>query len=803
MRIPASCYRLQLSPDFTLDDARRAAPYLRALGVGDVYLSPILAARPESRHGYDVIDPARVRPEIGGEPALRALHSELQRLDMGLIVDVVPNHMAADHRNPWWWDVLRHGRRSRFARVFDIDWDAPGCGGKVVLPVLDGTLEHVIGRGELRVVEEEGEAALAYYERRFPLAPGSRDRAGDDPAALAAAQQYRLADWREAATAVNYRRFFDIADLVAVRAEREDVFAATHDLLLRLVREGVVTGLRVDHVDGLGDPEAYLGRLAGATEGTYVVVEKILARDEDLPPAWAAAGTTGYDFLALAGGLFVDPAGAEGLRRAHRRITGLPPNFAAIAEAARRRVLAELFRADLERVAREAEAVGLAAGDPEGLRAALAELTVQMVVYRTYAGERGLDGDGRRRLADAAAAAQPALAGEARACLDAVAGAIADPTPRTLPFVRRWQELTGPVAAKGVEDTALYIDTYLTARNEPGCDPGWPATEPDELHRRLAARSGHPVNATSTHDTKRSEDVRMRIAALSELAEEWVQRFDRWRTLNGPLRAREDAAPDAGEEWLLYQTLVGAWPLDVAARGPLSERMRAFMLKAAREAKTHTSWLAPDPGHERELAGFVAAALDPGNAAFLDDVGEFARRVAEIGARSSLALLALKLAAPGVPDVYWGNELPDLSLVDPDNRRPVDFPAHARMLEAIEREAPAANGLLKLWVTRCGLHLRRREPALFAEGAYVPIAAAGPRAAHVVAFARVQADRWVVAAVPRLTAALDGWGETRLPLPAEAPADWDHILTGAEVRGPAPLVGELFDRVPAALLVGR
>jgi (1->4)-alpha-D-glucan 1-alpha-D-glucosylmutase len=815
MRIPASCYRLQLSPDFTLDDARRAAPYLHGLGVGDLYLSPILATRPESTHGYDVVDPTRVRLEIGGEDALRALAGEAARLDMGLLVDVVPNHMAADHRNPWWWDVLGRGRDSPYAHVFDIDWDAPGCDGRIVLPVLDGQPDDLIDRGELRLVEEDGAPALAYYDRRFPLAPGILARAGGDLAALAAAQHYRLADWREAPGAVNYRRFFDIGDLVAIRADREDVFAAMHGLLIGLVREGVVTGLRIDHVDGLADPEAYLRRLSEATGGGYVVVEKILARDEALPPTWATGGTTGYDFLALAGGLFVDPSGADRLRRLHRRLTGLPSAFSGVAEEARRRVLRELFPADLEHAARLAEAAGLSGGAPDAMREALAELTVRMEVYRTYADEAGIDGPGRRRLAEAAATARTVLSGAAAARLGALVEAIAQPTAATLAFVRRWQELTGPIAAKGIEDTALYVDTHLTARNEPGCNPSWPATEPEELHRRLAARGGHPLNATSTHDTKRSEDVRMRIAVLSELPDEWEARFERWRSLNCPLRRRPDAAPDAGEEWLLYQTLTGVWPLDIAARGTLPERMAAYMQKAAREAKVNTSWTAPDLDHERDLADFVAGILDPGNAVFLADLDDFARLVAELGARGSLALLVLKLAAPGVPDIYWGNELPDLSLVDPDNRRPVDFPAHARVLESIERRAAEGradlarelaerweDGRLKLYVTWCGLHLRRREPDLFADGEYLPLAATGPRAAHVVAFARVHEGRWVVAAVPRLTAALDGWGDTRLPLPAGAPHAWQHILTGAEVRGSAPAASELFDAVPVALLAG-
>jgi (1->4)-alpha-D-glucan 1-alpha-D-glucosylmutase len=816
MRIPSSCYRLQLSPDFTLDDARRAAPHLRALGIGDVYLSPIFAARPGSDHGYDVVDPTRVRNELGGGHALTALAGELARLDMGLLLDVVPNHMAADHRNAWWWDVLRRGRESPFAGFFDIDWDAPGLDGRILLPVLDGTVEELASRDELRLDEDDAGPALAYHDRRFPLAPGSRDAAGDDIAAVAGAQRYLLADWRTGPARVNYRRFFDIADLVALRTERDDVFAATHALVLQLVADGVVTGLRVDHVDGLADPAAYLERLAGATGGCYVVVEKILDRDEHVPSGWSCEGTTGYDFLALAGGVFVDSGGAERLHRHHRRVTDLPAGFAAIAEAARRRVLRELFAADLEHTVRLAGSAGLGTGSPGALRDALAELTVRLMVYRTYADEQGLDGDGRRRLADAAAAARPALAGEARACLDRIEAAIADPTRQTLPFVRRWQQLTGPVAAKGVEDTALYVDTFLTARNEPGCDPGWPATSPDELHRRLAARRGHPLNATSTHDTKRSEDVRMRVSALSELAGEWEERFDSWRALNGRHRLRPDAAPDAGEEWLLYQTLVGVWPLDPAARVRLPERMRAFMVKAAREAKTRTSWLDPDVGHERELEQFAATVLDPGNSEFLAELDAFARRTAAIGERSSLALLVLKLAAPGVPDIYWGNELPDLSLVDPDNRRPVDFAAHARMLQEVERRCAESraglarelaegreNGLLKLYVTWCGLQLRRRDPGLFADGAYVPLAASGPGADNLVAFARAHEGRWVVAAVPRLTAGLGGWGDTRLVLPDAAPAVWEDVLSGAERRGQTPVAAELFGTLPAALLVSR
>ncbi len=531
------------------------------------------------------------------------------------------------------------------------------------------------------------------------------------------------------------------------------MFAATHAEIVRLVRAGIVTGLRIDHIDGLRDPAGYLERLRDATGGAYVVVEKILARDESLPPEWATAGTTGYDFLALAGGLFVDPDGAARLHAAHRRLTGAPGRFGTSRTSAKRAALAGMLAPDLARVERAA---------PPGLDlGALRELTVALDVYRTYV----RDGD-----AGAADAARLQAAGErAGGGAPAVAAAIARPAPEARPFVQRWQQLTGPVAAKGVEDTALYVDTALLARNEPGCAPDWPFTGAGELHRRLAERAGgHPLNATSTHDTKRSEDVRMRISALSELAADWEEAFARWHERNAPLRRRPDTAPDANEEWMLYQTLAGAWPIDI-------ERVNRFVLKALREAKVHTSWAAPDEAYEADVAAFAEAIL--ASAGFTDDLAAFAARCAEIGARSSLALLVLKLAAPGVPDIYWGNEDWDLSLVDPDNRRPIDFAARAA------RAGERAQG-------RDHEGRPRRSagatPELFAHGAYVPIEVAGRHAERVIAFARVHEGRWAIAAVSRLTAALDGWVDTRLVLPAARPgtmARRPHGRTGRPHRG--------------------
>jgi (1->4)-alpha-D-glucan 1-alpha-D-glucosylmutase len=749
MRLPASCYRLQLSPAFTFDDARRVAPYLRDLGVGDMYLSPIMAARPGSEHGYDVCDPSRVSDDLGGAESLERLAGELRRLDMGLLVDVVPNHMAADHRNPWWWDVLMRGREARWAHAFDIEWDAPGADGRLVLPLLGSARADAIAGGDLRLVEEAGEARIAYYDQRYPVASGT---GGADVEAVLAAQHYRLEDWRTGVP--NYRRFFDIGDLPAVAVEHDDVFAAAHAEIVRLVREGIVTGLRIDHIDGLLDPAGYLEGLRDATGGAYVVVEKILSRDESLPPGWATAGTTGYDFLALAGGVFVDPEGAARLHAAHRRATGMEGRFEALAARAKRAALEGMLAPDLARVVRTAPA-GI---DPEAVR----ELTVELDVYRTYV----RDGD-----ASAADAERLRAAGE-RAGRDApaLAAAIARPSAELRPFVGRWQQLTGPAAAKGVEDTALYVDAAFLARNEPGCAPDWPFTDAAELHARLAQRAaGHPLNATSTHDTKRSEDVRMRITALSELAPEWEEAVARWQERNAPLRRRPDTAPDANEEWLLYQTLVGAWPIDI-------ERVRQFVLKALREAKVHTSWEAPDEAYEADVNAFAEAIL--GSPEFTDDLAAFAGRCAAVGGRNSLGLLVLKLAAPGIPDIYWGNEDWDLSLVDPDNRRPVDFAGRA------ERGGGDSE---KVAVTRAGLGLRRSDPELFAHGAYVPAETAGRHADRVVAFARVHEGRWALAAVSRLTERLDGWADTRVVLPDGAPV--------AEMSA-----AQLFAGLPAVLL---
>jgi (1->4)-alpha-D-glucan 1-alpha-D-glucosylmutase len=672
---PVSSYRLQLSPDFTLDAALELLPYLDLLGVDHLYLSPVLQARPGSAHGYDVADPTRISDDLGGEAALRALSEAAAGRGMGLIADIVPNHMAADESNPWWWDVLRLGRGSPHAIAFDIDWEAPGADGAVILPVLGEPVQDALASGALRPAEDG--AALAYHDRRFPLAEGTEAAAAADLASALAGQHYRLCFWRDGLERLNYRRFFDVSDLVALRADDAEVFRRSHELVLRLVGEGVLHGLRIDHVDGLADPASYLRRLREAAGEAYIVVEKILAPGERLPAGWPVEGTTGYEFLAAAGGMFVDPDGAAAVSERYVTATGRPEDPQLTALAAKRQMLSALFQPDLERVLRRAEAAGIRG---RGVREAVEALTVHLEVYRTYTDETGLASADRERLQRAAAAARDELGGEAGDALPAIVEAVSGPTPGTLPFVRGWQQLTGPAAAKGVEDTALYRDTRLVARNEPGLDPSFMTATPVQLHDWSQEQDGrHPMTTTSTHDTKRGEDVRSRIAVLSQAPDAWLGFWERWRdpSLTGA---------DASADWLMLQTLAGSWPANEDERDGYADRIAAYMVKALREAKEGTSWLDPDEPYEERFTRRAHGLLaDDRFRAALD---ELARVVAPAGAAVSLGQLVAKLIAPGCPDIYWGNERMRLTLVDPDNRRPVDFAGSEVLPKASPRGSP-------------------------------------------------------------------------------------------------------------------
>lgn len=770
-RVPASTYRVQVRESFDLDATRELLAYLDDLGVGWVYLSPILEAHPGSDHGYDVVDPTRVDPARGGPDALARLSAEAHRRGMGVLVDVVPNHVGVESpaTNGWWWDVLKHGRDSRFGRFFDIDWAAGG--GKVLLPVVGDDDQPDAGGpvGNLHLTD----GMLGYHDHRFPICPGTADDT-DDPQQVHARQHYRLVSWRAADDDMDYRRFFAVNTLAGVRVEDRDVFEASHVEIARWFRERLVDGLRVDHPDGLRHPAAYLDDLADLTGGAWVVVEKILEPGEDLPARWATAGTTGYEVLATIDRVLVDPAGESGLGALDERLRGGVPPWPELVRTNKRHVADTILHAEVRRIAREI-AAELEVVPDRTWRAEVDEVLVELLaafpVYRSYLPT------GREHLhhaADMVRADRPDLAG----ALDTVLPLLEDRV--RLPSLR-FQQTSGMIMAKGVEDRAFYRWSRLTSLNEVGADPSEFSLTADEFHDAMARRQATAAEAMttlSTHDTKRGEDVRARISVLAEDPAGWSE------TMDALLAAAP--APDPGFAHLLWQAAVGAWPIS-------RERLHGYAEKAMREAGDRTTWTEPDAAYEKAVHDLVDAAYDdPAVAGLVEDA---AARLAGPGWSNALAAKLLSLTVPGVPDVYQGSELWEQSLVDPDNRRPVDFALRRRLLaEAgpVRPDGPADDGRAKLHVVRTALRLRRDRPDLF--GRYDPLAASGAAAGHVLAFDRGGA----VTVVTRLPLGLEragGWRDTRLDLP---PGQWRDLLTD---RPASSEVGALLGDLPVALLV--
>jgi malto-oligosyltrehalose synthase len=812
--VPASTYRLQLRDSFGFRQAAGLADYLAALGVTHVYLSPILQANPGSPHGYDVVDHSRISADLGGEDEFRAMVKQFHGHGLGVVVDVVPNHMARptpESLNKQLWSVLYQGRASEYAHWFDVDWDVQE--GKLLMPILAGPLEKCLGDLVIDTAPRTPENAehrgpvLRYFDHLLPL----RDGVADLPLGVLLAQQhYRLADWRDAATQLNWRRFFDVDALIAIKAEDPAVFAATHRVLLGLYDEGLIDGLRIDHPDGLADPEGYLRRLAEATGGAWVVVEKILAYGEELP-AWRCAGTTGYNALALVGGMFVDPAGEEPLTEAYVGFAGGPRSFAAVAGEAKRYLAGGAFTAELSRLTRLFTRAAYPALD--GFSAAdvhdvLVALLAAFGVYRAYVtpGEPP-PGSSVAVVTAAASSAREHLDVRLHPALDAVCvavlglgGAAHDPSEQAArdELVTRFGQTTDPVLAKGVEDTAFYRWPRLAALNEVGSDPDIFAISPAEFHvaaERLAVRWPTTLTALSTHDTKRQEDVRARLAVLAEWPQEWAHQVAEWHGLamwltDGAAAQAAQQAPEPDLEYLMWQTLVGAW----LAGG---ERIREYLRKAMREAKTRTSWTQRDPGYESAVLGLADAVL--GDPELTCAIAGFAARIAPDARVNSLGAKLVQLTMPGVADIYQGCELAGLSLVDPDNRRPVDYQRRRRLLAALQAGVDLAGGLdaEKLLVTSRALWLRRDHPEWFA-GRYTPLAAEGPAAAHALAFQRGEHAVTVATRLPAGLRRRGGWADTALPLPE---LHWHDVLTGTRHAGLRPLLAELTHRLPVALLI--
>jgi (1->4)-alpha-D-glucan 1-alpha-D-glucosylmutase len=948
---PSATYRVQLHAGFTFRDAARIVPYLADLGIGALYVSPILKASPGSTHGYDVVDYGVLNPELGTDEDFAQLVATLREHGLGLLVDFVPNHMGiAGGANPWWQDVLENGQSSPYAEFFDIDWEPlqSAATGKVVLPFLGDHYGAVLERGELRLQLADGALTVCYHDLPLPIAPPTyplvlhralpvlQDRMPPDdhqlleyqsiitaferlppqtecdPDRLAErrreqvvakrrladlmrtsplvasavdeaigtfngtpgepqsfdpldelleAQSYRLSFWRVAAEEINYRRFFAINELASIRQELPAVFDASHQLILARIADGSIAGLRIDHPDGLWDPAGYYRDLqraiylarcqAAHNDGDsadaidwasiesvlaetwlnrigrpedrrfYVVVEKILEPGEELPPRWPVAGTVGYEFARATTGLLIDAANRKAFDALYARFIDDEIAFhdlvyqkkqliMRVALASEVNVLAEALNriSEQDRHTRDFTL--------NNLRFALREIIASFPVYRTYVnyGEGVVHAQDRRSIERAVSLAKRRNPASDPLVFEFVRGVLLpqdqpnltdDQLAERARFGMKFQQLTGPVMAKGKEDTALYIDNRLAALNEVGGDPASFGVTVDDFHRQcLERRTRWPgaLLASSTHDTKRSEDVRARIAVLSELPREWRAALNRWHRLNRKHKRRIEGspAPSANDEYLLYQTLLGTWPFGTStADEDYVERIASYMLKTAREAQVETSWINQNTAYEEALTGFVRALLESGS--FLTDLAPLRQKIAHSGAVNALAQQLLKLTAPGVPDVYQGTDLWDLSLVDPDNRRPVDFAQHALLLRAIRRRKPGArlaselvenlaDGRIKLYVTQRALACRREFPAVFDAGEYVPLAATGSRRDRVVAFARRLADQEVIVVVPRLVAGLtrdgalpmgDVWGDTRLDLADAEGVRYQDVFTGETI----------------------
>jgi (1->4)-alpha-D-glucan 1-alpha-D-glucosylmutase len=761
MTAPRATYRLQLHEGFTFADAEAIVPYLADLGISHAYLSPITTAAKGSTHGYDVVDPTAINPELGGEEGFRSLVAALRARDMGVVIDIVPNHMGvAGGENAWWNDVLARGRDSDYANVFDIDWSKP-----VMLPVLGDPLPKALADGAIAI---EGDEVVAYGEHRFPLRP--KDHGTTDPVEeVLDRQHYRLAWWRTADDELNWRRFFTVNELAGVRVGDPAVFARTHALILRLWEERLIDGVRIDHVDGLTDPAGYCRTLRDKMGPDAIIwIEKILGAGEPLAADWGVDGTSGYDFMEEVSALLHDPAGEAPLGEAWAALSGRPAEFAPEELQARQDELAWQFEGQLKGCVRAFAA--LADSDPgnvltpDMLRRAIERLLWVFPVYRTYgtgdsapAGDAAIRALARERVA-------PLIPPGEEFVVDAVLAWLAGEGPGDADLatqaVRRFQQLSAPVAAKGVEDTAFYRYGRLLSRNDVGFDADRFAMTADEFHARMAARATdwpRALLATATHDHKRGEDVRARLAVLSGMAELWLTHVRRWNALAETMLDGVDPA----DAYMLYQTLYAAWPEGLAADdadglAAFAERVNAWQQKALREGKLRSSWEAPQEDYEARCAALTEALLDPArSAAFLADLAELRTAAAPAAEAATLVQMALRLTVPGVPDTYQGTELPDLSLVDPDNRRPVDYAARVAAL--------ADGSSAKLALMARLLDLRRERPALFADGDYRAVAAQGARAPDLLAFTRAHGGERLFVAVA-LRGVAEDWGDTALPI---------------------------------------
>jgi (1->4)-alpha-D-glucan 1-alpha-D-glucosylmutase len=808
---PRATYRLQFNENFRLADALALIPYLHELGVSHIYASPLFKAAAHSVHGYDVCNFGQLNPEVGTEEDLARLAAALRERNMGLVLDIVPNHMGiATPENAWWQDVLKNGRASRFAGHFDIQWDTTDAKlrGKILVPVLGDQYERVLERGELKIEMEQDAPVLRYFEHRFPIASGSipndvsiealnANRAALDK--LIQKQHYRLAFWGDGDQKLNYRRFFAVSTLAAVRVEEDEVFNDVHQLVGKWLKENLLIGLRVDHPDGLREPQKYLDRLRALAPRAWIIVEKILQPREEMPDDWPADGTVGYDFLNEVNGLYIQAKNEGALEEFYSQFTGEPMDSGKTVREKKILVLETLFATEVNRLVDLLAQIAKQQQEHkefsrEQLREALIEFAACFPVYRTYV--RPEDGfvsvPDSMNINGAGAHAEQARRDLPRGIFDYLRGLLLLKLQGELEneFVARFQQLTSPAMAKGVEDTAFYCLNYFASLNEVGGDPGRFGVSVKTFHEFCHAqeeRGGTSMLCSSTHDTKRSEDVRARLNVLSEIPGEWAETVSRWSKMNE--RHRKNQFPDRNAEYLLYQTLVGAWPISL-------ERILAYMEKASCEAKQHTDWNHRNARYDEALKAFVTNALADSD--FVLDLENFIDSLAEAAHVNGLAQTLIKLTAPGIPDIYQGNEILDYSLVDPDNRRTVDFEVRKRLLDETNRMGAEESwkrrdeGLAKLWLIQKTLSWRARHQAVF-DGDYEPLFACRENADHIVAFIR---DGKAMTVISRFNRSRAG-GMPALLLPRGI---WRNEFTHEIFIGEVS-TARLLRKFPVALLV--
>lgn len=844
LKAPLATYRIQLNRNFGFSDLKAVVPYLAKLGVSHIYASPIFKARTGSTHGYDIVDPAVINEELGGLAGFEELTREASAYGLGWIQDIAPNHAAYSLENKQIVDLMQNGLFSRYSGFFDVDWNypSPSLKGRILAPFLGRELSECVNQGEITLAFDGGSFKIRYNGLEFPVNGRSNQELFEEKnpeetiklynsrpellTGLLSKQFYALSFWKNAFREINYRRFFDILDLIGVRQEEPAVFEETHQLPLSLLAGGKICGLRVDHIDGLYNPEEYLQTLHRHAPEAYLLVEKILTGNETLPDAWPVQGSTGYDFINQVNGLFIKQTSEAAINSLHERFTGKNQAFSDLLLECKENIIRDYFFGDIQNLARRLTQICSELGqkqfDSEKMPEAVAALIACFPVYRTYLNPKNsTEKEGIFTAAlKQAKHRKPEISQELTAIRPLLEQA--SNNSHALDTIMRLQQFTGAVMAKGLEDTAFYRYCRFLTLNEVGGNPAKFGTSVEEFHSFNFSRQNRwplTLNATSTHDTKRGEDARARLNVLSEIPKEFEAQVFRWAEISVKHKTwlKGEPAPDRSEEYMIYQTLTGSYPFEEAEKQEFTQRTADYIVKAMREAKTHTSWLNPNNQYEDAAQKFVKEILsDPD---FLEDFLRFQKQISRYGFYNTLSQTLLKIACPGVPDVYQGSELWNYSMVDPDNRRPVDYQKRQRFLDEVSKIKPAnakdllkdyASGKAKLYVIYKALQVRRRLKALFEEGVYVPLRVEGEFREHAFAFMRKRQSEFVVVVVPRFLTQLNkketgviDWKDTAITLPKDAPSTWQNAFTDTALHGSDRLfAGKVLEDFPVALLYG-